>query len=444
MKIIKGLHLDKFLRNVVILARGTMLSQVIILASLPVLTHMYSPSDFGIFSVYTSLISMVLVIVSLCYESAIPLPENDRTASSIVSLCLYLCIIISIISGIGFYFLNTQLSQWLNVPEMKSYFLLFTLSLFGAGCNQILNLWSVRKEYFRQLSRTKYMQSISQVSSQLLLSFSHMGPLGLIIGELLGRITGVFSQWKLWRRDVEREAILTNYADLKESAYRYRRFPILSSSSSILNSVGIYLPNIIIAALYGPYMAGLFTMGQRVIGAPITLISGSISQVYLSEFAICMNQNPSKIYSLFLETVKKAFIFGFLVIGGLVIFAPLFFRFLFGDEWGGSSQFLRIISFMYFSQFIANAVGSTINVLERQDLYLYREIIRIFLILGSLFLAHKTHQSAEMAVTFLSIAATLGYILHLSLSWMAIKNYRKSNRNERDGGSGLGSLTEVN
>jgi hypothetical protein len=88
---------------------------------------------------------------------------------------------------IGFYMLHSQLSRWLDEPDMKSYSLLFIISLFGAGCHQILNLWSIRKEYFNQLSRTKYMQSISQVSSQLLLSFIDRGPLGLIIGELLGR-----------------------------------------------------------------------------------------------------------------------------------------------------------------------------------------------------------------------------------------------------------------
>jgi O-antigen/teichoic acid export membrane protein len=436
MKYIKGLSLDQFIRKVFILARGTVFSQVIILTTLPVLTRLYSPSDFGTFSVYISIISIVLVIVSLSYEIAIPLPENDRTASNIVSLSLYLCVIISIVGGIGFYTLHSQLSRWLNETDMKSYVLLFTFSLFGAGCHQILNLWSVRKEYFNQLSRTKYVQSISQVSSQLLLSFTGWGPLGLIIGELLGRVTGVFSQWRLWRNDVKRESIETTWIEIKESAHRYRRFPLLSSWSNILNSIGLYLPNIILAALYGPYIAGLFTMGQRFLGAPITLISLSINQVYLSEFAICLNQNPSKIYPLFMSTVKKALIFGLIIIGGVVIFAPMLFHFLFGDTWEKSGQFLRILSIMYLSQFIATSVGSTLGVMERQDLHLYREVIRILMILGVLFLVRYTNTSSDMAVAFLSIASTLGYILHLSLSWIAVKKMRELKRSANDVSAG--------
>jgi len=445
MKYFKGLSLSQFMRNVFILARGTVFSQIIILATLPVLTRLYSPSDFGIYSVYVSMIGIVLVVVSLSYEMAIPLPSSDRTASSIVSLSLCLCVIVSLLGGIGFYVLHHQLSNWMGEPDMQSYSILFTLSLLGAGGHQILNLWSIRKEYFAPLSRTKYMQSISQVSSQLLLSLTSMGPLGLIIGELLGRVTGVWSQWRLWRRDVKREHMYTSWTEMKESAHRYRKFPLLSSWSNVLNSIGLFLPNIILAAMYGPYVAGLYTMSQRFLGAPIILISLSVNQVYLSEFAIHLNQDTSKIYPLFKSTVKKTFFIGILVIGGIVVFAPILFHYLFGSTWEKTGDFIRILSVMYLTQFIANSVGSTLGVAERQDLHLYREIFRILIILGSLLLARYTKQSAEMAIVFLSAASTLGYILHLILSWVAVLRMKRSEKGvyEADAGAKAGSVVKM-
>lgn len=423
--IIKGLISDQFMTKVITLAKGTIFSQVIILATLPLLTRLYSPVDFGIFSVYFSIISIVLVIVSLSYEIAIPLPESDQTASSIVSLSLYICIIISIIGGLGFYLMHSLLAKWLNEPDMKGYTGLFILSLFAAGCHQILNLWSIRKGYFNQLARTKLMQSVSQVSSQLLLSIGSWGPLGLIVGELMGRVSGVLSQWRLWRKDVKSQAVKVTWNEMKESAHRYRRFPLLSSWSSILNSFGLYLPNIVLAALYGPYIAGLYTMGQRFLGAPINLISMSVNQVYLSELAKNLNQSPDNIYPLFMRTVKKAFIFGFSIIGIVVIFAPMMFHFMLGDTWERAGEFLRILSVMYLSQFIAISVGSTLSVMERQDLHLYREVIRIVMILSALLIANYLKQSAETALAILCVASTLGYILHLSLSWISVKKMKK-------------------
>src|SRR5690554_2779748 len=171
MKYMRALTVEGFFRNVLILAGGTMISQIIVLASLPILTHLYSPADYGTYSVFTSVIAMLLMVVSLSYEYAITLPEADKEASTILRLSLFLCIGVSILSGVGIYALYEPLSHhWLNEPHLRSYFIIFTICLFAAGCYQILTYWSIRKKYFKQLARTKYTQSGSQVMSQLFLS----------------------------------------------------------------------------------------------------------------------------------------------------------------------------------------------------------------------------------------------------------------------------------
>lgn len=423
---IKQMFIDRFFRNVLVLASGSMFSQVLILVTLPVVTRLYSPVDFGIFAVYASIISIILMLTSLAYENAVPLPNEDRTASSIVHLSLLICLIVSVISGSLFYGLHAEIAVWLHEPDMQEYSWIFTASLFGAGCYQVLNYWSIRKEYFKQLSRTKYVSSICQVVSQLGLGVLSGGPFGLLIGDLLGKVSGGWSQWRLWRKDVNREKMHSNWKEMKENAYRYRRFPLLSSGSNLLNSLSLYLPNILLAILYGPYIAGLFTLAQRILGAPTALVSFSVGQVYLSEFAICANNSPDKIFPLFMATLRKAVVGGLVIIGGVVVFGPILIHNFFSQEWGAAAQFLVILSVMYFSLFVANCVGATIDVMERQDLHLYRELVRIVLIVGALYLAKMTHQSAEMAIVILSIAATIGYILHLGLSFHSVMRYKRA------------------
>lgn len=256
------------------------------------------------------------------------------------------------------------------------------------------------------------------------MSLFHLGPLGLIIGDIIGRFGGLLPQWKLWRRDVKSQAITSDWADLKESAYRYRRFPFLSMAAGLLNSVVLYVPTILLASFYGPQVAGWFALCQRILGSPMTLIMTSVRNVYLAESADSMINHPHKLYPLFRKTVRNVFLFGALVIFIIVGVGPYLFSFLFGEEWARSGSFIRILSMMYLSQFVANSVGSTIDVMERQDLHLYREIIRTVLILGSLYFAWHTHQSAEMAIGLFSAASTLGYALHLGLSWHSVRKYR--------------------
>ncbi|MFF2484026.1 lipopolysaccharide biosynthesis protein [Paenibacillus sp. NPDC058071] len=423
-KYLKFFPLDHFFKNVLVLAGGTIISQVIVLASLPIITRIYSPADYGTYSLYTSIIAILLMTVSLSYENAITLPEDDKTASSILTLSLRICLVVSVLSGIAIYFVASPLAHWLKEPSMKNYFLFIIVGLFGAGFYQILNSWSVRKKYFKQLARTKYTQSIGQVSVQLGFSFMHIGPVGLIAGEIIGRFGGMLSQWGLWRKDVKQQNIVTTVQDLKDSAYRYRRFPMLSLASNVLNSIGLYLPLIMITAYYGPYTAGLMALGQRILGSPMTLIMTSVRHVYLSESSEYANNAPEKLYPLFLRTVRNVFIIGLLIILVIVILGPSTFAFLFGNEWEKSGHIIRILSIMYLSQFVANSVGTTIDVMERQDLHLYREIIRTVIIIGALLYGELSKQPAETAILYFSLASTVGYVLHLGLSWFSIKKFK--------------------
>lgn len=426
----KRVFRDKFFRNVIVLASGTIMGQLIVLVSLPILTRLYTPSEYGTYSTYISIIGILLMLVSFSYESAITLPEDDHTASSILSLSLRICIGVSIASGIGIHVLEEPLSVWLHESYLTHYYLFFVISLFGAGFYQILNYWSIRKKYFKQLARTRYTQSMSQVSSQLGLSLFHLGPLGLILGDIIGRFGGLIPQWRLWRKDVANQSIQSDWADLKESAYRYRRFPILSTASNILNSVGLYLPTIMLASFYGVHVAGWFALGQRILGSPMTLIMSSVRNVYLADSSEYMINAPEKLYPLFKKTVRNVFFVGLAIIVAFFFLAPTAFSILFGDEWKQSGEYVQILSLMYLGQFVANSVGTTIDVMERQDLHLYREIIRTIIILGALLAAYYSGQSAEVAILFYSLAATFGYGLHLWLSWFSIKKYESSNHSE--------------
>lgn len=421
---LKNLTRDHFFRNVVVLASGTIISQLLILATLPIITRLYNPAEYGVYSMYTSIISIMLMLVSFSYEQAITLPEEDRVASSLLSLSLRICVAVSLLGGVGVYFLASPLATWTHEPDIREFFIFFILSLFFGGFYQILNGWSIRKKYFRQLSRTKYTQSFSLVSSQLLFSGLFKGPLGLILGDVAGRLGGLIPQWRIWRKDVKQNALHTTWSDIKESAYRYRRFPMLSLASNMLNSLGIYLPTILLAAFYGPHVAGWFALGQRILGSPMTLITSSVMNVYLSESSQYRLHAPHKLYPLFKRTVRNIFLFGLAIVLVMVFIAPSAFAFLFGPEWGNAGQIVRLLGVMYLSQFVANAVGTTIDVMERQDLHLYREIVRVIIVLGALLLAKYSGQGSMTAVLWFSLASTLGYMLHLWMSWTAVKKYR--------------------
>jgi O-antigen/teichoic acid export membrane protein len=55
----------KYGKNIATLAAGTAIGQSIATLASPVLTRLYSPSDFGVFAVYASIIGIIGSVASL-------------------------------------------------------------------------------------------------------------------------------------------------------------------------------------------------------------------------------------------------------------------------------------------------------------------------------------------------------------------------------------------
>ena len=66
---------------------GTAAGQLVSILLSPVLTRLYSPQQFGVLSVYTALLTILVVIASLRYELTVPMAASDEDAINLVALC---------------------------------------------------------------------------------------------------------------------------------------------------------------------------------------------------------------------------------------------------------------------------------------------------------------------------------------------------------------------
>jgi O-antigen/teichoic acid export membrane protein len=74
---------------------GTAAAQVIVVATAPLLTRMYHPTDVGTFSVAVAILTVVLTVCCLSYDLAVPLPSNEREAANLLLLCLVISLGVS-------------------------------------------------------------------------------------------------------------------------------------------------------------------------------------------------------------------------------------------------------------------------------------------------------------------------------------------------------------
>ena len=60
-----------FLKNIFTLLSGATIAQIIILISIPILTRIYTPEDFGFIAIYLSIANIIAAISTGRYEQAI-------------------------------------------------------------------------------------------------------------------------------------------------------------------------------------------------------------------------------------------------------------------------------------------------------------------------------------------------------------------------------------
>ena len=91
---------NKIIKSSLVLVSGVALGQVFLLAVAPSLTRLYSPSEFGVFSIYTAVLYLIVSFSTLRYDASIPLMESDDDAIRMTLVCICIVMLTSLMSFI--------------------------------------------------------------------------------------------------------------------------------------------------------------------------------------------------------------------------------------------------------------------------------------------------------------------------------------------------------
>ena len=377
-----------FGKNVVMIATGTVGAQLIGVLLAPLITRIYTPEEYGIFILYSSLLGMLTVLGTLRYEEAIPIAEDEEKAINVLTLCLI--ILITLTGGIGLFLLGfkeTVLTLFEN-QLLTNYIHFLPLGIFLSGFYNLLVQWTIRRKNFNLISRTKVTQSFLGNFMKLILGFVEVGAVGLIGGTILGQsggITTLFAQiWKKERHLFKKISI----QKIRWSAKRYKKFPVYGAPSQFLNSAGLQLPTLFITAMYGGHVIGLFGLANNIVNLPMFLIGNAISDVFYGEAASIGKRNPQALKELSMRLFKKLVLLGLLPFLILFLFGPFVFSLVLGTDWYEAGVYARILAVLAFSRLIFTPISRVFHVFERQREGLFLDILRVTLVL-ILFLISK-------------------------------------------------------
>lgn len=402
---------NTFIRQVYLLAGGTAVAQLINLIILPFLTRLYSPEDFGNFTVMTAASAILSVAVSLRYEHAIIAVRADSEALVGMFSVMVLSFIISVVLGVLWGLFSTFMSL------SDKYFLIGYFAIVVSWVNssiQALYFLCNRHSQYHLMTKGRVYAALSLAIVSLLWGVYKQSFWGLLLGSLAGLIVNLIYLWVASQNIINIKKQIT-FKDMYHHLKINSRFPKYLVPSSIVDRMGSQGYLILFTKLYGESVAGSLSLYNKVAGLPSVLVGSAIGDVFKRNASESLRKN-GECRALMLKTIGVLFCIGIVPFIVLLVFAPFMFVFVFGDEWRQAGEFSRLLAPVFLLGFVVSPISSLIYLEENQKFDFYLQFVLLILLSIGIGLAYIYGDSYWAVIAF-AISYSLKYIIELNICW---------------------------
>jgi len=409
-------QMPSLFKGIFILTMGTALGQLIGVATLPILTRIYSPGEFAVLAVFTAIITAGTPLVTLRYAFAIPLPRPTRIAGGLLAACLSLSFLVAILAGIILYFAREPIFGRLSVPEIIPYWWLLPIGFLCVGIYETLRLWATREKNFTTISQTRIGQNLVAAGLKILLGLAGIKPAGLLIGQVVGQAAGILQLAAGNRFSAFRCMPGVRIRHLSFCLRRYRSFPVYQLPSELMHALSTQIPLLFFAWNYGSVSAGQLALALLVIQVPTTLISQSTREAFYGEISSLGQRRTDQIRDLFHFLLKRLSLLSLLPAVLLLFFANILFTLCFGTSWEDAGTYSRLLLFHFLARFIFTALASPLVLLFEKNWLLP---VMNFALIAVMFIVFSVaaHLSLAPSTTALTYGTASGafYLIYLGI-----------------------------
>lgn len=397
---------------------GSLVARLTAIATLPILSRLYTPEDFGLFQLLVSIAAAFVATGTLSYHAAIVIAEDDEEARSLLLLSVLVTCMTTLLATIAIISpFSDVLFRVLKVENPGGYRLLLPPLIFSSATLQALQALLLRRQRYRQLAAYDVVRSFVSNGGALLLSVvltNFMGLLSAYVASFL-----IVSVLIVVTEQILRGGTL-NRTTLIRVASKYKKFPLFETPSLVANTISnelpVYFLSVYQTADHAPI--GLYMLALRVMRMPLGLITTSVSQAYFEHGAALYREAPEKLASEFVVVVRRMALGlggAFLLGAGL---APWVMAFVFGKEWVEAGVFVQILAFWLYSEYIYNPISATFRITQKVDVLLGLNVA----LLAVRFVAMYLFRDDVLEMLWaLSLSSAGMYVIYIGVAYTMIR-----------------------
>jgi O-antigen/teichoic acid export membrane protein len=357
-----------FTQDVAIVGGGKTLVAIIGFLFIPILSRLYTPEAYGIFSLYYAIVTFLAILFTLSYPSALIIAEDEKSFYNLFTLSTLTLILFTFILLILLIFLKEKINNAAHLFTNPDYIYFIPVGIVLNGAILIFVPWNIRRKQFIFSSSVATGHNLLIRIINLILGLVYkFNNFGLILGNQIGRFLAVLMHLK---KNIPREkrSLCENvsWQGILKAARNYKNYPLFILPGTIVENLKNQAAIYFIGFGFSKVILGNFSIALSVLSAPIQILANSISSVFLEKVNRLYLTDRAKIPVFVNELLIKLFIIGLLPFSLLVVFSEELIVFFLGENWQMAGKFTSILGSYFFVLLLISPIIPVLQVFKKE------------------------------------------------------------------------------
>jgi len=388
------------LKNKAILGvKWTTLSTIVItvfqIIQLYVLAKLLTPKDFGLMAIVIIITIFIRNFSDLGVSAA--LIHYQDTDSEQMSTLFWLNIIV------GFFLFSLVLisspliSEIYSEPILKNLLIILSFSFIISPFGSLFHTVFQKELQFGVIAKIEIIGAVIGVSCVIILAYWGYGVWSIVYGQLVGFSIRALLFLIIGIKYYE----ISFYFNIKK-VKKYLDFGFFQVGEKAINFLSERADQFLIGYLLGSQSLGYYNFAFNIVNQPVTLINPIFTKVAFPVFSKVQNQKDL-LKNYFLKVLKILLLINAPIFLGLVVIAPGFIQFIFGEKWSESIILIQILSFLSIFRAIGNPSGIIVLSKGRADISFYWNIALLVLTIPTVFFTAKMYGIIGVGIGLLAL-----------------------------------------
>ena len=404
---------------------GSTIAQGMSIVFAPIVSRLYSPDDYGIASLFFSIVTVLLPMITLRYSLAIFLPDDDKEAFGLVQLCLVVIFATTFVA----YVTVTLLKITYPMPfleKLGNWIYLLPVALVIYGGLDLLKISCTRWQRYRYYAASEIVQnSLTSVLRIIFGLISGSSIWGLIVSMLLAVQSASVTLF-VAIRDKLSCLHKINLGELGHLLKKYREFPTFTLPTSLLLTFSDNMAIILFGNFFSIPVVGLLAMARRIIRIPVAAINNATRTALIPQVVEEANKHE-RLVPFYLKMTLTIFLIILIPFALLAKYSEIIFSVFLGEKWVTSGKFAALLIPLMYSQLVATPVAIFLLAIRRQKLHFYLQLIFLAITLSATLFAFSYTHEPETTLLAYSLSGCLANCIGMLCTWIVLIKLDRKN-----------------